>query len=73
MPIHYFWSRMDFKDTSGSCFDPHKSFSLLVAFTVMDIASDTAIAALPAMMVWNMKLSTPKKVAVCVLLGMGVL
>ncbi len=71
-PVDYFWTRFN-PGVTGSCLSAYKSFVILEICNSFDIVTDVVLAALPAIMLWNMNMTRSKKFGVGLLLGLGAL
>ncbi|OAA54757.1 integral membrane protein [Niveomyces insectorum RCEF 264] len=72
-PVSFFWKQPLSSTTPGSCMNPHIIFVVLIVQSVVSTCSDMTLGILPMAMLWKVQLSLKTKLALCVMLGMGML
>ena len=71
-PVSYFWTRFE-SSVKGTCVAQDKAFAILQTVNSFDILTDSVLALLPAIMLWNMNMKRLEKMGVSILLGLGIL
>ncbi|KAL8883168.1 MAG: hypothetical protein Q9192_007396 [Flavoplaca navasiana] len=72
-PVRSLWTPSMLKDGTGHCWDPIPINNFDIAIASYFAWLDFVLAILPAGIVWKLQMALRKKLALCALLGMGVL
>ena len=70
LPLDYNWKMFSLKPTSGNCGNLLSGFT---AVGVVDILTDLSILILPLPMIWRLQLPNRNKMALAIILGLGIL
>ncbi len=69
-PIKAFWSRTRMPPGSWTCVD---AFAAQIAMSVLNVIGDLAVLLLPSLALYNLKMSSSRKVAVAAIFLVGLL